>query len=306
VIGKNFIQKKMKSLDTFLVAATSLGILMSGRSNELTEKQLAELEKLQNKETPLTPLQKIRLKELISKRDGTADIPLSGQAKKYLLRRYSRFKYGKRYKIRTVSEMKFSALLKGKLTEKSAKELLSEIDGCEYYSVKTSVKNEYLNGYLDVLDAPTVEGASRVIEIKNSFDIVGFMMISDKELPKSIWYQAQGYMAITDKDVCEVCFCLCDFPDFMIAEQRKIVFDAMCPDGVETDSFLNYWKTAESSMRFSDIPANERIFSRIVHRDEDAISKIYKRVVYCRKWLQEWGMQYDKKIKQRFCEENNT
>ena len=296
----------MKSLDTFLVGCTSLGILMSGRSNEITEPQLAELEKLQNKETPLTYLQELRLKILIAKRDGTADVPLSVQAKKYLLRRYSRFKYGKRYKIRTVSEMKFSALLKGKLTEKSAKELLSEIDECEYYAVKTAVKNDYLNGYLDVLDAPTVAESSRVIEIKNSFDIVGFMMTSEKELPKSIWYQAQGYMAITDKDICEVCFCLCDFPDFMIAEQRKIVFEAMCPDGVETVEFLNYWHTAEASMRFSDIPAKERIFSRLVRRDEDAIQKIYKRVLYCRKWLQEWSVQYDKKIKQRFTEEENS
>lgn len=295
----------MKQLNDFTIGCSSLGIIMSGKSNELTEPQLAELEKLQNKETPLTYLQELRVKILIAKRDGKADIPLSGMAKKYLLRRYSRFKYGKRYRIRSVTEMKFSALLKGKLTEKSAKELLSEIDGCEYYAVKTSIKNQYITGYLDVLDAPTIQEASRVIEIKNSFDIVGFMMTADKELPKSIWYQAQGYMAITDKDICEVCFCLCDFPDFMIMEQRKIIFEAMCPDGIETPEFLNYWHTAEASMRFSDIPPNERIFSRIVHRDEEAIHKIYKRIVYCRKWLQEWSMQYDKKIKQRFYEEDN-
>ena len=306
MIGKNFILKKMKNLDQFLVSCTSLGLLMAGKNNEITEKQLLELERLQTKDTPLTPLQGIKIKELISKRDNTGETPLSAQAKKYLIRRYSRYKYGKRYKIRTVNEMRFSALLKGKLTEKSAKELLSEIDECEYYSVKTAVRNEYLNGYLDVLDAPTVAEATRVIEIKNSFDIVDFMMVSEKELSKSIWYQAQGYMAITDKDICEVCFCLCDFPDFMIQEQRKIVFDAMCPDGKETKEFLTYWKFAEASMKFSDIPANERVFSRIVHRDEDAIQKIYKRVLYCRKWLQEWSEQYGKKISQRFYEEDNS
>ena len=296
----------MKNLDEFLVGCTSLGILMSGRSKELTEKQISTIETLQNKKTALTKLQSEQLKRLESIRDRKNDFPLSALAKKYLVRRYSRFKYGKRYKIRTVTEMKFSALIKGKLTEKSAKELLSEIDNCEYYSVKTSIKNEYLNGYLDILDAPTVELSSRIIEIKNCFDIVGFMLVSEKELPKSIWYQAQGYMAITDKDVCEVCFCLCDFPEFMINEQRKIVFDAMCPDGIETDDFIKYWSTAEESMRFSDIPANERVFSVLVHRDDDAIQKIYERVVYCRKWLKEWAMQYDKKINKRFNEEDNT
>lgn len=296
----------MKSLDNFLVGATSVGILMSGKSHELTENQILELEKLQNKLTPLTGLQSKKLKELIAKRDNSADIPLSMNAKKYLVRRYTRFKYGKRYKIRTVEEMKFSALLKGKLTEKSAKDLLSEIDGCEYFSVKSKIKNKYLTGYLDVLDAPTIESASRVIEIKNNFDIITFMLISEKPLPKTIWYQAQAYMAITDKDICEVCFCLCDFPDFMIEEQRRIIFNAMCPDGVETDKFLKYWATAEASMRFADIPANERIFSRIVHRDEEAIQRIYKRIVYCRKWLREWSLQYDNKIKQRFFKEDNT
>jgi len=221
--------------------------------------------------------------------------------------RYSRYRYGKRYKVRNISEMKFSSLTKGTATEPTAAKLLSEIDQVEYFQVKTSIKNDYLFGYLDVLDAPTIEQSSRVIEIKNSFDIASFMLKVGQPLSKSIWYQMQGYLAITDKDIGEVAFCLCDFPDYMISEQREIIFKAMCPDGKETADFIRYWSNAEKSMRFQDIPAKQRVFSYMVHRDEAAIKKIKERVLYCRSWLQKWSAQYNDFIEQRYIPtEDNT
>lgn len=77
-------------------------------------------------------------------------------------------------------------------------------------------------------------------------------------------------------------------------------------DGIETPEFTNYWKGAEASMRFADIPSKERIFSRLIHRDDEAIAKIRQRVVYCRKWLKDWSEKYDRKINQRFYEEDNS
>jgi len=297
----------MKDLNDFTIGCSILGVIMAGSSKDtITIKQLQELDRLLYKDTPLTELQNEKVDHLIAKRNGLLEPHLSAMAKRYLMTRYSRYRYGKRYKIRHIAEMKFSQLTKGTMVESTAVKLLSEIDGVDYFRVKTCVKNDYLFGYLDMLDAPTVDQASRIIEIKNSFDIASFMLKVGQPLSKSIWYQMQGYLAITDKDIGEVAFCLCDFPDYMINEQREIIFKAMCPDGVETDDFIRYWTTAEKSMRFEDIPAKQRVFSYIVHRDEVAIKKIKERVLYCRSWLQKWAEQYNGFIEQRYIPENDN
>jgi len=298
----------MKDLNDFTIGCSVLGIIMAGSSKDvITAPQLKELDRLLYKDSPLTDLQNEKVDKLIAKRDGLLDPHLSLKAKRYLMTRYSRYRYGKRYKVRNISEMKFSSLTKGTATEPTAAKLLSEIDQVEYFQVKTSIKNDYLFGYLDVLDAPTIEQSSRVIEIKNSFDIASFMLKVGQPLSKSIWYQMQGYLAITDKDIGEVAFCLCDFPDYMISEQREIIFKAMCPDGKETADFIRYWSNAEKSMRFQDIPAKQRVFSYMVHRDEAAIKKIKERVLYCRSWLQKWSAQYNDFIEQRYIPtEDNT
>jgi hypothetical protein len=291
----------MKDLNDFTIGCSNLGTIMAGADRvAITDKQRKELDRLLYKGTPLTEIQDERVDFLISKRDGLIEPLLSEKAKKYLMVRYSRLRYGKRYKLRQLSEMKFSQLLKGTLVETNAVKLLSEIDEVEYHRVKTSIKNEYLYGYLDMLDAETVEKSSRIFEIKNSFDIASFMLKVGQPLSKSIWYQMQGYLSITDKDIGEVAFCLCDFPDYMIQEQREIIFKAMCPDGKETSNFTSYWNQAEKSMRFQDIPAKQRVFSYIVHRDDAAIKKINERVVYCRSWLQKWAAEYNEFIEKRY------
>ena len=291
----------MKDLNDFTIGCSQLGMIMSGsEKSNLTEKQSLELSRLLYKGTPLTELQDKKVDFLIAKRDGIVEPYLSAGAKKYLMVRYSRYRYGKRYKIRHVGEMKFTQMLKGTLVESNAVKLLSEIDQMEYFRVKTSIKSDYLYGYLDMLDAPTVDAASRIFEIKNCFDIASFMLRVGQPLPKSIWYQMQGYLSITGKDIGEVAFCLCDFPDYMINEQREIIFTAMCPDRIETDAFINYWNQAEKSMRFQDIPAKQRVVSYIVHRDDAVIKKINERVVTCRNWLQKWSANYNEFIEKRY------
>ena len=114
--------------------------------------------------------------------------------------------------------------------------------------------------------------------------------------------QMQAYFGITGISEGEIVHCLVGEPDDVIEEQRQLLFDKMCPDGVQTESFLSSWSAAKKSMLYEDIPAKSRLIGFKVYRDDDFIELIYETVRECRKWLNEYHTEHKKFISRRYFE----
>jgi hypothetical protein len=285
----------------YLFPCSYLSKIMSNSKEKITDNQVGELNKLLFKENPTEKQQK-RLEELLNKHERNGSVILSSGCKSFLVKVWAKEKYGARYKIRGGKGV--PQLVRGVGSETDAVALLSVVDKKKYYRDKKKISNEFISGVIDIMDAPTIEQSTRVLDVKSSFAHINFIAQTTKpELSNNLSMQMKGYLAITKKEIGEVAFCLVDFPESIIQEQRSLIFDEMCPDGIPTQQFIKYWEKAEASMRFRYLPPKERVLSYLVYPDEDFIESTYITIEACRKWLQEFDEQYFEVIARRYMNE---
>lgn len=259
-----------------------IGTIYSPPRTAITEKQLAELEDYQTRQKLLTTRQYEKMQSLLEKRDNSHTLQFSATAISYLLFLYSVHKYGRRYILKSSLP---ASMYKGLVKEKDAIQLVTDAFEIPLFRDKRRMKNDRLAAQMDVFDAPKIETSNRVYEIKNCSDLGSFFRQMKAPLKKNDYLQMQGYLAVTDKEQGEIFYCLTEYPEQVIQEQRDILMVQMCPDGVVTQKFEEHWEFAERKMRYLDMPPRERVFSVLVERDDEVIRKIYDRVDEVREWL---------------------
>lgn len=274
-----------------------LGAVMSEPKGALTDKMFDKLEYLKYKpeRTPAQELERIELQFRMDNYDPTA---LSKGCMMYLVFLYQHLKYGAQFNIKGKKKgSSFTPFIKGSKTEKSAFELIKRVTGHNLYRPKARISNDYLRGQIDVADAKDIKDASKIIDIKNPFSQFNFMkIVGTKEIPRSDNFQVQGYLSIAEKDYGEVYYCLSDFTDDVIEEQRIQMMKIICPDGIITEQFEEQWAMAENSMRFGHIPDEERVIVFKVERDSKIIGKINEKVEFCREWMAEFESKHMNRI----------
>jgi len=77
-------------------------------------------------------------------------------------------------------------------------------------------------------------------------------------------------------------------PQEMINSDKKRIFYALNATTEESPEYLRQIAKLENNTSFDEIPIQERIVRFPVQRDEELITKIYKRVEACREWLKEF------------------
>ena len=262
----------------------------------ITDKQLGELEMLYAKDK-LTAKQKDRIAELEEKRSGMSQ-PIPEGAKSELIAIFNEKLYGKRYK--PVLKPPVAQLERGKSSERDAASLILEVFNMAIFKDKSPKSNDYLKCNIDAINAPTLEKATKIIEIKSSYDLLDFNKKLKSQPTKNEYLQVQGMLAVTGKDEAEIISVLTEFTQDEIDAQKVILFDKMCPDGNITDRFIDKWSHAEKCLRFLDVPKERRIISHLIKRDNELIQKIYRRVEDCRMWLESYKDEYDGFFKQRY------
>ena len=137
---------------------------------------------------------------------------------------------------------------------------------------ETHFENEYLTGTPDVITADFL------IDVKNSWDIFTFPLF-ETECPKSDYYwQAQGYMHLTNKTDYKLIYVLSDTPDHLIeSEMRKYNYMT----GAETT--FEEW---HARMTYSDIPDRLKIKIFEIKRNDEDIARIVERVKECREYIE--------------------
>jgi len=270
----------MTNWNDVLIRCSCIGkIMANGKGSVLTEKQAAELERLQGLPSR-TEKQEVTLQEYIAKRDAPPE--LSETAKSYLKEVYMTHKYGKE-SLGGSERSKYT--IKGRSVEDQSIMMLSRIDGLPYTKNQTRFTNDYLTGEPDILVTDDDGNSVKVIDIKSSWDGASLLSNIGNPLNPLYYWQVHGYMALTGAKEAEVCYCLVNMPQEIIEGEKKRIFYTMNPVTEENVDYKKAIERLENAMTFDEIPIKERLVRFHVQRDEQILEKIQERVLQCRNWL---------------------
>ena len=273
----------MNNWNETLIRCSCIGkIMANGRGSVLTEKQSAELERLQNIENR-TEKQQETLQVLLEKKDATPS--LSDTCKTYLKEVYMYYKYGKE-SVGGSERSRYT--IKGRSVEDESIMLLSRIDDVFYSKNDQRFQNGYLTGEPDIIVSSQDGNTDKIIDIKSSWDGASLLGNIGSPLNPLYFYQVQGYMALTGAKTAEVCYVLVNMPQEIINGEKNRIFRTMNPVTEENAEYKKVIARLENNMTFDEIPIRERIVRFKVDRDEALINNIYQRVEQCREWLQEF------------------
>jgi len=206
---------------------------------------------------------------------------LSDTAKTHLIDIFVAKKYGRH------SDTINKYVVKGLAVEEDAITLYSELRRKVFIKNEIELQNEYLRGTPDLFEGDDIYSATKIIDIKSSFDIYTFMRAKyAKAINKDYYYQLQGYMALTGAKEADLVYCLVNTPNQMILdEQRRLQWKL---NVLDNDEILEEgFQEIEFNMTYDDIPKHERVFKINIKRDDEVIEEIYARVERCRKYYKE-------------------
>lgn len=245
----------------------------------LLEEENIKYAAIQNKESKPATKKKEKIEQLIQKvselEPNKDEEPLSEGAKNYLLKFYAFEKY-KKWRLTTGEEL--DGATKGTVIEGDSIDFLSKLDGVHYQKNEEHFSNEFIRGVPDIILRDESNTIQHVIDAKSPYDIEKFISNLGKELNPSYWWQMQGYLALTGAPHGEMSFCLVSVPPDLIKSRYEQLLG----------SFRNYTiEELTANLTFDDIPPIERRIRVEVLRDDEAIQKVYRRIVKCREYLSE-------------------
>lgn len=249
----------------------ALGSIMSVGKSTITEKQLTQITKFQRK-PKLTDKQKSELTRLIQKRDNPE---LSTTCKSYLIECYVTERYGRQKDVYS------KYMEKGLTIEEDSITLYSLVKGEFFKKNEERISNSFIQG------CPDVRSLGHVGDIKSSWDIFTFFNSKVGKINSDYDWQLTGYMWIDEADSGTLAYCLVDTPETLINKAVNQLMWDMGATTSETPEFLEAKERLEKSMRFSDIPREERVHEKFIRRDDKKINQIPDRVKECREWLNE-------------------
>ena len=211
---------------------------------------------------------------------------LSKTAKSHLKKVYAREKYGREQDIVT-KQMK-----KGIEVEEESITLLSRVIKKMLYKNEERLNNSYITGLPDIYEGESIHNAETITDIKSSYDLFTFLPNIGETLDRDYYYQLQGYMALSGaKNAC-IAYCLVDTPQHIIDSEKYKLFKAMDVISEESPEFIREALKIDKNMTFNDIPKEERVLIFPVERDEEAINKIYEKVIKAREFLAEFELSH--------------
>jgi hypothetical protein len=243
---------------------------MGKLSNEITPKQLQDIDELQKKDIkkPLTAIQKNKLDGLLLKKNATPE--LSETAKTYCKQWIKEQLYGKR------KDIKSKYLDKGILAEDDAISLVIDVEGLNYNEKNEEYfRNEFMTGTPDIIYPDLI------IDTKCSYDCFTFPLFDTEINNKDYYYQLQGYMQLTGAREAMLSYCLVDMSLSMI--EKEAYYESKNA-GFRTTQEDIFDKVMEKRT-YSNIDKKYRVKSFRFDYDKGVINKIEYRVKLCREYI---------------------
>lgn len=271
--------------DNFKVRCSAISKVMAdSRSNPtITDAQAQQIIEWETREKPLTERQKAELTRLYQLKENSKKVVLSDGAIDFLLEVYAWKVYKKKPVLK---EVDFEYTAKGKEMESESILLLSKIDGVLYQKNCEQLSNDFLTGEPDVI-------ADRIIDAKSAWDYPGFLRKINSTIENSHDLQVKGYVDLTGLPSGEVAHCLVSASDGQIFDLLQRIKRQMGIIWDEDPNWLYKAAEIEHSMRFEDIPINQRVYKIPVEPfTEEYRQKLYDRVKVCRDWLNNFHEKY--------------
>lgn len=280
------------NFDDFKCRCSAITKMMANsRDNPvLTEKQAIRLAELEKKDK-LTDNQAAEMADLLVKRSNSTKIILSDTCIEYLMEWYSWKVSGKIPVDKEAMDIEYTK--KGKSEEGESIALLSRVDRAVYIKNEERVENEYLSGIPDIYQGDTLMTATKIIDNKAIWDYPGFLKNIHKKPENGYIDQIGGYCDITGASEGEIAKTLVNMPEEIILDYQFRLLKKMNCATTESPEFKEEWAKWERSMRFDDIPKEQRVFKIPVQPfTQERKQAIYDRVKVCREWLWKFHEQY--------------
>lgn len=225
----------------------------------------------------------VKKEETLNKYD--ADKELSDSAKALAKDVYIRNKYNK-FPLSQGSDYSVG-VINGTLSESRSLQLISDVFGEQYKVNKDLVSNPYIKGKLDAYQGRSVHNAKKVIEIKTAtnMDTLLSAVIDRDRLKRDYYWQIMGYMAITKAEVAEIYHVLVTYDENLIQESIKRYLNRIRGFGLPASVVDEEIHRIRFNMTFDEIEPEERVIKFTVHRNEEDIKRIPKKVKAFRQYL---------------------
>lgn len=185
---------------------------------------------------------------------------------------------------------------KGLKCEEDSITLYSRVKRDFFKKNAARITNDYLTGEPDLFIGKSIREASKVIDIKTSWDIFSFFKNRSTGLSDIYYTQIQCYMALTGAKSGAVAFCLVNTPEPLIEAEKRKLYYQMGGDNCDEKVYKDVCEMLDVSMRFDDIPMSERLIEFEVERDDAFIQNLYDKILKARTHLQEIENLFNKTL----------
>jgi hypothetical protein len=243
---------------------------------------------------------------------------LSATAKSYLLKCYIKERFGRE------KDIKSKYILKGLAVEEDNITLYSRVKKKFFKKNMERLENGWICGEPDLFEGEVILKASAIIDMKSSWDIFTFYDVvidmiesaekskkkaekkaekskaedsaeSDNGIPNGMnpdyYWQGTGYMDLTGAQKFNLSYGLIDTPQALIEKEKSnLLFElggylAITGNAEKEALYLAACDELEQSMKYEDIPINQRLIELSVPRNDEHIELVHRRVEKCREYL---------------------
>jgi len=207
------------------------------------------------------------------------EITLSEGAKTHLMDLYVSITTGRNTDI----ENKY--IKKGLAVEEDAITLYSRIKKQMFKKNEEHLRNDFIMGTPDIWYGETIETATKIPDVKASWDVYTFYRTFTKELIRLYFWQSIGYQWLSGARLGSIAYCLVNTPEPLIeAEVKRMWYKLGQP--LETDkNFIDCEIEIRKAMTYDDIDFKKRLLEYEVEWSEDYPEKIKKYVIAGRNYL---------------------
>lgn len=212
---------------------------------------------------------------------------LGVSTQKELLKIYRLLKYGW-YE----DDITTPAMEKGTIVQPESILMYSKVTGQIFTENSENLENEWFTGTPDVFLGKTIQTATQVDDMKNSFILSNFTDKTVEKVTPEQKCQLNVYYSLTGAPGGNIVHALTSLPEQMFQKECERLLWRMTNNGeVATEYAPEYLEGVEKLKKkyiYDHIPEEERIFIQPVERDEELIQKMQDRVPLLRNWLKNY------------------
>jgi hypothetical protein len=167
---------------------------------------------------------------------------------------------------------------KGNEVEELSIALCNDVLGLGFiYKNEEHFSNDWITG------TPDVNTNEILLDVKSSWDATTFPFFDTELKNKDYFYQLQGYMWLTDKEECLLCYCLIDTPLQIVEDEirREHWKASLIEESLDLRAFV------QSKHTFGHIPKEKRVKTFKIAKDDEVIEAIKTRIEQCREYYNE-------------------